>query len=154
MRATIALRDVVRVTEHVFLVAVVPLHGDLDRRSVAVRLEVKHGRMYRRLVTVQMLDESPDATLVLKLVVPVITFVVEPDPDTGVQERQFPQPTGKDVVMELDIGEGLGTRLEPHGRPRAVRVADDRQRGDRLPVPVFLLVDLAVPVNGQDQLLR
>jgi hypothetical protein len=37
---------------------------------------------------------------------------------------------------------------------RFVRLANDGQRGIRFAVPVFLLIDLAVPMNGEYEVLR
>ena len=56
--------------------------------------------------------------------------------------------------MEIDIREGVRTRLEANRRAGLVGGACCRQRCDGLAVPIFLLVDLPIAVNGQNQLLR
>ena len=55
--------------------------------------------------------------------------------------------------MKLDVGEGVRTGLEPNGRSGLVAVTNNGQRRDRLTAPVLLLVNLAVAMNGEYQVL-
>ena len=77
MSTAVALRNVVRVTKHGFLVAVIPLQRRLDDDAVACRREMKYLRLDRRLVAVQMLDESPDAAGVFEDVVALVALVAQ-----------------------------------------------------------------------------
>ena len=56
--------------------------------------------------------------------------------------------------MIFDIRKGAGARFEPQGRAGLVGLADDGERCFRLPMPVFLLVDLAVAMDRQYQVFR
>ena len=131
VRAAVALRDVVRVAEHAFLVAVVPLERDLDLSRRAGLGEVDDRRMNRRLVAIQVLDERFDAARELEDVVPVLALVGQPDPHAGIQKRQLSQPLSERVVVERDVREDRRARLEADRRARAVGLADHRQRALR-----------------------
>ena len=108
--------------------------------------------MNRRLVAVEMLDESLDATLVLEDVFLVfLALVHETNAYARIEKRQLAQPAREYVVVKLDVREGAGAGLEAQGSPRAIRIADNGERLLRLTVYVFLLVDLPVAVNREDQ---
>ena len=86
MGAAVALRDVVGVAEHVFLVGVVPLQRHLDADVVVHAREMEHRRVYRVLVLVQVLHEGTNAALVLEHVLALVTLVDQVDANAGVQE--------------------------------------------------------------------
>ena len=153
MRSAVSLGDVVGEAEDVLLVGVVPLHGDLDTHLLLLDGEVQHAVVNRRLIAVQMLDERLDAALVLEDVLLAAALVEEADAHAGIEKRQLAQALSEDVVVELDVGKGLGARLEQDVGTGALGLADDLQGRLRLTVTIFLAVGLTVPVNGHDQLL-
>ena len=55
--------------------------------------------------------------------------------------------------MKLDVREGPRAGLEPNRGAGFVGLADDSERRNGLAVTILLLVQLAVTVDGQDQLL-
>src|SRR5690606_26451373 len=151
VRAAVALRDIVRVAEHGLLIAVVPLQRGLDLDIPAFFLEIQDRRVQRRLAAVQVRDEGADTAFELENVAAAVPLVLQRDPDAAIQERQLPQPLRERVVVELEVREDLGARLERDRRPGAVRRADLGERRKRLAVRVFLLVDLAAAVARQGQ---
>jgi len=67
MSAAVPLRNVVGVSEHLFLKAVVPLHGHLDAYAVlTIGLEENHV-VKRRLVGVQVGDEGLEPAIVKEM---------------------------------------------------------------------------------------
>ena len=151
MRASILLGNVVRVAEHVLLVPVVPLQGALDRDQVNRAGKVDDGAMDRLLVPVQVDDECLDAPVELEDVFLPVPLVQQVDAYALVQEREFPEPFGQDVVVKLDIGENLRAWAEPNNGSPALGLANHDQIGLRLAQTVTLLVGLALPMDGQVQ---
>ena len=164
--AAVLLRNVVREAVHRLLVGIVPLRRDLDRdrrgrRQVVgmdrdLGTEIEHRRVHWRLRAVQVADERAHPALVLEHLGPLVALVDELDTDARVQERQLAQAAGQRVVLELDIGKCLGARPEADLGTVALRhrrTLDDRQRGLWLAVAVFLVVDLLVAEDRQDQVL-
>ena len=68
MRAAVALRDVVGKAQHVFVVAVVPPHGDFDRDAVLFAGNGDRFLDQRFLVAVEIFDEGLDAAVIDHLV--------------------------------------------------------------------------------------
>ena len=58
MRTTIALRNIVGEAQYVFVVRVVPLHGDFDRDIVFLTDRVKYFRVQYGLAAVDVLYKS------------------------------------------------------------------------------------------------
>ena len=87
MRAAVPLGDIVRVAEHALLVGVVPLHCHLDDYAIPFRLEIEGRRVNRRLVPIQVLDESADTAFILKHILLSIALVLEFDAHSGIEER-------------------------------------------------------------------
>ena len=105
------------------------------------------------LVAVEVAHELADAALVLEDLALVVALVDQLDAHAGVQEGQLAQPLGQHVVVELDVREDRGARLEADDGAALVRGADRRQRRLGLAQPVFLLVELAVATDRQEQVL-
>ena len=152
MGSAIPLRNVVRIAEHAFLVAVVPLQGSLYANALVHSRKVKYRRVDRVLVTVQVLDERANAALILKHVLALVALIDQVDADAGIQKRQLPQSPREDVIVELDVGKGIGAWFEPQRGPGAVGLPYFRQRRLWLTVHILLLVGLAFTMNGQRQL--
>ena len=115
------------------MVGIVPPHGQLDRCAVALAAD-EDGHIDQRLLrTVEISDECFEAALVVKLLHPFVgmTAVGEQDSDAGIQKRELAQAMLQRVVVEFDLGEGLGRGQEGDlgaglaagiaGRPRAAR---------------------------------
>ena len=66
MRATIPLRDIVRIRKNILLVGIVPLQGNLDGDAVFFSLRGKVEQLvHRRLVGVQIVDKGPQSALII-----------------------------------------------------------------------------------------
>src|SRR5690606_1500102 len=153
MRAAIALRGVVGEAEHVLLVGVVPLQRHLDRDSIPNRLKIKDIFMKWRLVAVEMLNEGADAALVFEDVFLLGALVDEMDAHAGVEEAEFAQALGENLVVVLGLAEDLRAGLEANLGAGLLGLADHGQRRDRVAHAVFLVVQLAVALDPQDKLL-
>ena len=105
VRAAVFLRDIIGKTEDVFLVGIVPLHGQLDAGMLFIRLNINHGLMQRGLVAVQMPDKGADTALVFKRVRLAATLIQQFDPNTGVQKGELAQAPGQDVVVKFKLPE-------------------------------------------------
>ena len=153
MRTAVLLRNVVGVAVHVLLVGVIPLQAELDRNRVLLAAEPDDRIVDRRLVAVQIADELTNAALVLEYFALVVALIDQLDSYTRVQERQLADSLGEHVVVELDIREDLGAGFETDNRPPLVRHACLRQRRLGVAQAVLLGVELAVAVDGQQQVL-
>ena len=89
MGAAVALRDIVGVTENIFLIRVVPLQSRLDDDAIPFGDDVEDFIKQRGLVFIKMLDERPDAPLEFKDVFAVGAFVKQLNAHPGIKERQF-----------------------------------------------------------------
>ncbi|MNI43326.1 hypothetical protein D3C73_976520 [compost metagenome] len=103
-----------------------------------------------------MLHEAADAALVMEVVAAAITTLVhQHDLDAGVEEGQFAQATGQDVVVEFHVVvESLYRGPEAQGGAALGAGPDLLQRVQCRAVGVFLLVVETALVDIQDQLLR
>ena len=75
MGASVSLRNVVGVAEHVLLVSVVPLYGRLDTNVIAHRGEMKHRAMDGGLVAIQVFNKRLDAALIFEQVLALVALV-------------------------------------------------------------------------------
>ena len=101
-----------------------------------------------------MLDEGADAALVLEQVLAAFAaLIAEGDLDAGIEERQFAQALGQDVVVELDVAEDLSGRLEAQQGAALVGSFELLERIQRLAQRVFLLVMEAIAPHIQPQVL-
>ncbi len=111
--AAVALRDVVGEAQHLLGVAVVPLHGDFDADLGAGDAAVAFGRaaafgvegrgMQHLLVGVDELHEAHDAAGAGEVILAAVALVLEADAHAVVQEGQFAQALGQDLVAELMV---------------------------------------------------
>ena len=79
MRAAIALRNIVRITEHIFLIAIVPLQRSLDAHVVLDHREMEHAVVNRGFVAIQMFDKGLYAALVFENLFLLIAFIDKVD---------------------------------------------------------------------------
>ena len=120
MRAAIPLRNGVGEAKYVFLVRIVPLHGQLHRHLVTLHIEGDHRLMQRRLIAVQVPNKLGDAALVFEMVFLANALVRQDDLHSRVEKREFAQPLRQNVVMKLNIGKHFATGQEPDFRSGAV----------------------------------
>ena len=152
--ATIPLRHVVGVGEHLLLVAVVPLHGHFHANLVIPLFGEMEERVEGRLVHVEELDEGAQAAFVAEPIFLAGAFVLEADGDAVVQERELPEALGQHVVMELDVAENVRRGLEEALGALALGLAHRRERRIGHPGAVGLLIDAAIAPHGEPKLLR
>ncbi|MNY71930.1 hypothetical protein D3C86_2103790 [compost metagenome] len=87
------------------------------------------------------------------MVFSVVALVFQANRNARVEERQFTQALGQDVVLKLDvIGEGLEARPEAQGGTGLIGFTDHFQRGLWFAMLVGLLMDLAFAADHQLQL--
>src|SRR5476651_517038 len=83
-----------------------------------------------------------------------VALVDQLDPDTRIQERQFAQPLGQCVVVEIDVREYLRTGLEAQRGPALVRFTDGYQRRLRFAQTVLLAMQLSFATDIQLEEIR
>src|SRR5690606_19260530 len=156
--AAIALRDVVREAQHGFGVAVVPLHGDVHANGrVAHRGLGGHREdvvVQNRLAAVDVLHETLHAAQEGKVFFLDLTLVDQANFHAVVQEGQFAQALGQDVVMEIDVLEDFRIRQEVHRRAGLIGFTRHGQGRDPFATAEFHLVHLAGTLDGQAQPFR
>ena len=81
VRPSVPLRNIVGETENVFLVGIIPLHGQLDDDPVAFRVDIYNRLMQWGLVPVQMPDKLGNTPLVFKQVTFAVALVPKLYPD-------------------------------------------------------------------------
>ncbi len=101
------------------------------------------------LRAVQVLDELRDAAVILERVflILVVAIIGELDGQALVEESQFAEAHFKRVVVERDIVENFGIRVEGDARTGALGRADVLDLGRCLAALVFLYVGPAVTLN-------
>ena len=114
MRAAVALRDVVGEALHDFGIAVVPLHCDIDGDIVFFAAGLEALGVQHRLALVHVFDEAAHAAGVGEVFALAGAVVDQFDLDAVVQERQFAQALGQNVVMEIDVTEDFLVGEEVH----------------------------------------
>ncbi len=174
VRATVALRDVVGEAEHLFGVAVVPLHRHFDEHALVLAADlhfdlargVKNVRVNGGAGLVDVLDEAAHPAREREILLLALALVDEPDAHAVVQEAQLAQPLAENLVVKLDVAEDRLVGEEVHFGAAQLRVADDAHRRDldavlRLDhalvhqaMAEFGEVDLAVAPDGEAQPLR
>ena len=82
MGSAITLWDVVGVTEHILLIAVIPLQSSLNDNTVFLVLKVKHGTVDQRLVLVEVIHKGPYTALILENIVLFVALVDQLDAHT------------------------------------------------------------------------
>jgi hypothetical protein len=132
MGASVRLRDVVGKAEHLFLIAAVPLHGDLGGDADAVEDAFAHsvddvGVQYR-LAAVDVFDEAFDAAREGEVFMAAVAFVDQFDLHAVVQEGQFADAFGEDFVVEFDLAEDLFVGAEMHLGAAPLGLAEHLER--------------------------
>ena len=89
MGATIPLRNIVRETENVFLIRVIPLQRQLDHNLVFLRDHVHDGRVQRVLGFAQMLDKGCNPALILEAILLAGLLFEQRDAQAGVEKGQL-----------------------------------------------------------------
>ncbi len=120
MGAAVALGNVIGKTQHRFRVAVVPLHGHVNANKLLVHLRLsayrEHIRMQGGFRAVNVFHEPFHATREGEVVFLAVTFVNQADFYTVIQERQFTQALGQNVVVVLHVLENGVVGQEVHPR--------------------------------------
>ena len=105
----------------------------------------------RCLVAVQIGDEGLQAAVVDESLILAGALVRQPDTDAGIEEGQFTQPFGQDIVVEFDVAERIPGRFEIALGAGFIRFADSFQRFLRFPVRIGLFENIAVAPNGEPE---
>ena len=105
VRATVALRDVVRVGGQHFVVAVLPLHGDFDFDRNAVDIHcfacVEDLRVQNRTALVFEFNVRDEPFVGLKMRLVGRTQVLDVDRHARIEKRELAQTREQRVVIEL-----------------------------------------------------
>ena len=169
--AAVALRDVIRKAQHLFIVGIVPLHRHVDRdvRALvrqALARGLENGRVQDRFGFVDVLDETARTAFEGEDFFLARALVGQFDLDAIVQEGQFADALGQDFVVEFHVRENLFVSPEMHVGAALVRFADDLDRGggdvadhDDLAVlrhaaHEFHVMHFAIAADGQFQQFR
>ena len=154
MGAAIALRDVVRETQNVLLIGIVPLQRCLDAISAAFRVDMEDRWIEPRFVAVQILDEGADSAVVLIYVPLSGSLVGQNDSDPGVEKCELSQPSGEKIVVKFDIAEGTVAWREPEFGTGPVGFSDYPQVGYRLAVTILLKMSPSVSPDPKSERRR
>ncbi len=145
-------RDVVGERVDALVVAVVPLHRDLDL-AAGVGVTDRHDRVEDRLSrSVEVHDEVDDAAVVLEDLFEwfVGPLVAEDDLETTVEERHLAQSLDQRLRAEVELFHDRRVGPERDRGPGAVGVAGTRQRRSRCPAVLERLgVVAAVAVDRE-----
>jgi len=136
--AAVLLRDVVGEGEQALVVAVVPLHGDLDayRDALlggdgALADHVEHVAVQDGLGAVDVLDKAAHAAGKRKVFFLAVALVHQADAHAVVEETELAQALGQDLVVKLHlpedgrIGHEMHLGAAPFGGARHVHGRDD-----------------------------
>ena len=155
MCAPIPLRDVVGVTKHLLLEAIIPLHRHFNANVVIFALRGKVKNLIQlRLVLVQVLHERLQATVVDEHVFFARALINQVDLHAGIQKCQFPQALGQNIMGKVQVAEGLCGRLEVTFGAALVGLTHFLQRCYRHAIAIFLLIYTVITPDGQAQHLR
>src|SRR3546814_9052379 len=113
--AAVALRDVVRDAEDIFIIAVVPLERDLDADAVAFAADRDRIGQQRCLVAVEPFDEGRDAAFIEQVMHDMLgaARVNQLDADARIQEGELAIAVLELLEIELDdVLERLGRGLK------------------------------------------
>jgi hypothetical protein len=152
--AAVLLWNVVGKAEHLFLVGVVPLHGDLHRDAVLLTDGVEDVGVKDDLGTIDVFDETLYAACVGKILLLAVTLIDQPDLHAIVEKGQFAQALSQDVVVVFDVAEGGNRGEKVHFCAAFLGGADGLEWLDGDAIAKFHRVLLAIPADGQAQPLR
>src|SRR5471032_1184518 len=169
--AAVALRDVIGEAQYLFVVGIVPLHRHVDRDVGALVRQafaggLENGRVQDRFGLVDVFDETAGAAFEGEYFFLARALVGQLDVDAIVQEGQFADALGQDLVMEFNVREDLFVGPEVHIGAALVGVANHLDRRDghavdhfddavlRHATHEFHVVHFAVAANRQFQQFR
>src|SRR5690606_21118371 len=156
--AAIALGDVVGKAKNSLGVAVVPLHGHVDANGGVVNdrlgTDRKHVGMQDRLAAVDVLNKALDAAQEGKVLFLALALVDQAHFYAVIQERQFAQALGQNIVVIFDVVENGGIGQEVHACALLVGGAFYLEGGDALAPIEHDFVLLALPPDGKPQPIR
>ena len=154
MRAALGRIDVVGKRAHIFRVARVPLHRDLDLADLVGCLEVDGAGVERLFAVVDVLDEVDDASLVLEHLFfgLVSALVAKRDLEVLVEKRRLTEVVDERIPVELDRREDFRIGPKRDGGARRLRLADllDFLRG--LAARELHLEDATIAFDLRDEL--
>ena len=160
MRAALDGVDVVHVREDALVVRCIVGHGHLDGDALFLSDDVDHvvdQRLFRFVDVAHKLLQTIVRIEDLGFVCPVrlhLTLVGQRQADTGIQEGQFAESVGQDVVFVFRHGEDRRIRLELDGCPGAITVTHYPNIGQRLAAGELLHVDCPVAMHLSLQMGR
>ena len=132
MGAAVALRDVVGKAEHRLVIAVGPLHRDLEQDALALAADRDRRRVQGLLRAVEIADKGFEPALEMQgdglRLDPA--QIAQDQGDAAVQKGELAQPVLEGREIELGLGEGLGARqkgdLGAGGLPLAAAIPPAR----------------------------
>ncbi len=101
----IALRNIVGEAEHLLVEAVIPLHRHFDGNAFLLRIGVEDIRMQHRLGAIDVFDETLDAAGEGEILFLAGALIGQANMHAVIEERQFADALGQDLVMEFDVRE-------------------------------------------------
>src|SRR5690606_339756 len=136
-------------------VAVVPLHGHVDANGVVVNdrlgTDRKHVGMQDRRAAVDVLNKALDAAQEGKVLFLALALVDQAHFYAVIQERQFAQALGQNIVVIFDVVENGGIGQEVHACALLVGGAFYLEGGDALAPIEHDFVLLALAPDGKPQ---
>src|SRR5690606_31590190 len=140
---------------HRFAVGVVPLHGTIDAYGGIAHdgfgADRKHVGMQHSLGAVDVFNKAFDPPQEGAVFFFVVGSVTQADLHAVVQEGQFAQTLGQNVVAVFDVLEDLGISQKLHARTRGFAGARYRQGRYALSATEFHFVQLSVAGDRQAQ---
>ena len=163
MRAAVALRNVVRETQHIFIIAVIPFQRDVDGHIVARARDRDRIGHQRILVAIQIFDEGGDPALIeqLDLLLLLMPGIHQEQAHAAVEEGQLAIAMLQlvEIIVGLVLERAavarrlLGRRQESDARALLPfwRIADHLQRRGRVAIGEAHIMFLAVPPDIEVQ---
>src|SRR5690606_36345265 len=147
----IALRNVVGEAEHRLGIAVVPLHGHVHADCGVTHRGGSGNRedvvVQNSLAAVDVLHKALHTTHKGEVFFLALPLVNQTNLHTIVQEGQFTQPLGQNVVMEIDVLEDFGIGQKMHRGASFTGFTDHGQRSHALAATDFHFVHLAATLD-------
>ena len=139
MGAAIGLGNVVGEAQHLFLVAVIPLHGHFHRHLDVLHLtggnqgsafRIKDIGMKHGLAAINVFDKSFDPAGKGEVFLLAGALIEQLDLDPVVEKGKLAQTLGQDVVVKFDGAEDFLIGKEMHLGTVILRVAENLERTD------------------------
>jgi len=154
MGAPIPLGDVIGETQHVFVIAVIPLHRAFNGQAVFLTRDENRIAMQALAGSVQPFHKSLHAAVIVQIDDLLIgrAGIRQFDIDAGIQEGQFPQPVFQRAEIKFDHGEGFLRRHEGDLCPlRTTTGPDNLQRLHGIAMLKAHAIDIAAALDFQFQ---